>query len=380
MKLFEYEAKNIFSRYNLPVPKGWRARFPDEAKKLALEIGKPVVVKSQVLVAGRGKAGGIKFANNSDEAESATKELLGLEIKGTKVRSLLIEEKLDIKKEYFLSVAVDRSAKCYTILASSEGGVDIEEVAEKYPEKIIRYRIDPIYGFNEYEARKIAKKLGFDGARLSQIASIAYKLARVAVDYDAELVEINPLVEDVNGNFVAADARIIVDDNSLFRHPELEQRMEEGEGELTALEIEAKKRNLAYVDLDGDIGIMGNGAGLVMATLDLVQLYGGRPANFLDIGGGADVEATKSGLKIVLSKPSVKVVLINILGGITRCDEVAKGITETLGELTVKKPLVIRIVGTREDEGKRVLSDAGIKVLESMTEAVAEAVKIARGS
>ena len=375
MNLFEFEAKNIVQRYGVPVPQGIIAKTPEEAEKGAAQLGKPVVLKSQVLVAGRGKAGGIRFATTPEEAKKVASEMLNSKVRGLTVKSLLVEEKLDIVHEFYASVTVDRAARSYVVLASTEGGVDIEEVAEKSPEKIIRYRVDPLYGFSEFNARKIVKKLGLDGEDLRKSASIVYNLFRVAMDYDAELAETNPFVKTSDGRFVAADVRIIVDDNALFRHPELKDR-ETTRPEDTPLEAEARKIGLAYVDLEGEVGVLGNGAGLVMATLDLVKHYGSSPANFLDIGGGARADLIKNSIKIILSKPQVKVVLVNILGGITRCDEVAKGIVEALNETGLRKPLAVRMIGTREEEGRKILEDAGIHVYSSMEEAAQGALKL----
>ncbi|RLG92722.1 MAG: ADP-forming succinate--CoA ligase subunit beta [Candidatus Hecatellales archaeon] len=376
MKLFEFEAKNIFQKYGIPTPKGKVVTTPKDAESAAKEIGKPVVLKSQILVAGRGKAGGIKPASNPEEAYQIASKMLGSLIKGLRVESLLVEEKLDIVDEYYASVTVDRSARSYVVLASTEGGVDIEEVAEKSPEKIVRLNVDPLYGFAEFHARKIVKKLGFGGKDLRTFSNIIYSLYKITMDYDAELVESNPLVKISDGSFVAADARIIINDDALFRHKEFSERafLEYGERE-----AEARRHGLSYVDLTGNIGCLVNGAGLAMATMDLIKTFGGEPANFLDIGGGARAEIIKEGVKILLSKPDVKVVLVNILGGITRCDEVARGILEALRETGVKRPLIVRLVGTREEEGRKILEDAGINVFKDVEEAVREAVKTVRG-
>ncbi len=376
MKLFEFEAKSILQRYGVNIPKGRVVDNFKDAEKAALEVGKPVVLKSQILVAGRGKAGGIVFANNPAEAVEAASKLIGSKIKDLKVEKLLIEEKLDIVKEFYASVAIDRSNRSYVVLASTEGGVDIEEVAEKSPEKIVRYYVDPVFGFSEFHARKITRKLGLGGNDLRRFSNVIFNLYRVAVDYDAELVETNPLVKTSDGNFVAADARIIIDDNALFRHKEFSGREL---AEYSVLEAEAKKHGLSYVDLTGNIGCLVNGAGLAMATMDLVKLLGEEPANFLDIGGGARAEVIKEGVKILLSKSDVKVVLVNVLGGITRCDEVARGILEALKEAKTKRPLVVRLIGTREEEGRKMLEDAGIQVYRDVEEAAKEAVRIVRG-
>ena len=377
MKLFEYEAKAIFKRYNIPTPNGGLATSPTEARDIAIKINTPVAVKAQVLVAGRAKAGGILFANSPEEAEKAAEKLLNMKISDVKVQGVWVEEKASAKKELYFGVTVDRSNCCYVAVASSEGGIDIEEVAAKAPEKIIKVFIDSVYGFRSHNARQVAKRLGYSGVQMLDLASILLKHYQLAVEQDAELAEMNPLIEKSDGKFVAADTRIIVDDNALYRHPEFKERPFE-EAELTSQELEAQKTGLAYVKLDGDIGIIGNGAGLVMATLDAIQLYGGRPADFLDVGGGASADMMSIGLNIVLSDPSVKVVFVNILGGITRCDEVANGIIEARKRVGFTKPMVIKLVGTNEEEGRRILTEAGIHVLDSMEEAAKKTVEVAK--
>lgn len=376
MKLFEYEAKNILTKYKIPTPNGGLANNSEQTHELTTKLKPPLVVKAQVLVAGRGKAGGILFANSAEEAEKATEKLLKMQIKGIAVKSVWIEEKIQIKKELYFGITTDRFNQSYVAIASAVGGMDIEEIASKAPEKIIKFQIDSENGFRAFHARQIARKLGYSGNQLSELGRIFEGLYRIGMDYDAELVEMNPLVETVDGKFVAADARIIVDDNALFRHQEYKKRLLEGESELTQQEIEAMENDLAYVKLDGDIGVIGNGAGLVMATLDTIHYYGGKPANFLDVGGGAPAEKIATALKIVLSDPKVNVLFINILGGITRCDEVARGILEAKAKIGAAKPMVIRLVGTNEEEGKQILTEAKIHVLESMEEAAQQVVKI----
>ena len=377
MKLFEYEAKAIFKRYNIPTPNGSLATNPKEARDIAIKINPPVAVKAQVLVAGRAKAGGILFTDSPEEVEKAAEKLLNMKIKGIKVPAVWVEEKVSAKKELYFSVTVDRSNRCYVAVASSEGGVEIEDVAAKAPEKIVKVFIDPVYGFRSHHARQVAKRLGYSGVQMLDLASILLKHYQLAVEQDAELAEMNPLIEKPDGKFVAADTRIIVDDNALYRHPEFQKRPFE-EAELTPQELEAQKTGLAYVKLNGDIGIIGNGAGLVMATLDIIQLYDGCPADFLDVGGGASSDMISIALNIVLSDPRVKVVFVNILGGITRCDEVANGILEARKRVGSTKPMVIRLVGTNEEEGRRILTDAGIHVLDSMEEAAKKTVEIAK--
>jgi len=379
MKLHEHEAKTIFQRYDIPTPRGELTTSSTLAKEIATKLGVPVAIKAQILVSGRGKAGGILFANSPEEAENVAEKLLGAEIKGVKVKEVLIEEKIVAKKELYFGITTDRAQCSYVAIASSAGGMDIEEVASTMPERIIKVFIDPTYGFHPYHAYNIARKLGYVGSQLRDLATIFIKLYKVAMDYDAELIEINPLIETVEGKFVAVDSRLLIDDNTLYRHPEYQKRLvPEGETELSAQEIEAQKTGLAYVKLHGNIGIIGNGAGLVMATLDAVQFYGGRPANFLDVGGGASADMMASALNIVLSDPKVEVVFINILGGITRCDEVAKGILEAKKRVGFTKPIVIRLVGTNEEEGRRILTEAGIHFLDSMEEAAMKAVEIAK--
>lgn len=378
MKLFEYEAKNILAKYGIPTPQGGLATDKTQAHEILSKLKPPFAVKAQVLVAGRGKAGGILFADSISEAEKSVEKLLGMQIKGIPVRSVWIEEKIQVKKELYFGITTDRFNQSYVVIASAVGGMEIEEVAAQAPEKIIKLLINPRHGFSSFHARQVARKLGYASGQLSELGKIFERLYQVGMDYDAELIEMNPIVETVEGKFVAADARIIIDDNALFRHPEYKKRLLSEESELSPQEIEALKNDLAYVKLDGNIGVIGNGAGLVMATLDTIQYYGGKPANFLDVGGGAPSDKIATALKIVLSDPNVNALFINILGGITRCDEVARGILEAKTRVGVTKPMVIRLVGTNEEEGKRILTEAGIHVLESMEEAAQRVVEIAK--
>lgn len=378
MKLFEYEAKNILSKYGIPVPQGGLATDTQQAREVAAKLKLPAAVKAQVLVAGRAKAGGILFASSKEETEKTAEKLLNMQIKGIPVKSVWIEEKIQVKREIYFGITTDRFNRCYVAVASNVGGVDIEEVAAKTPERVIKSPINPQLGLPSFQARQIARKIGYAGNQISGLGKIFEKLYTIGIDYDAELIEMNPLVETTEGKFVAADARIIIDDNALFRHQEFKERLLEGESELNPQELEAMRNELAYVKLDGNIGVIGNGAGLVMATLDTIQYYGGKPANFLDVGGGAPSEKTATAVKIVLSDPNVKALFINILGGITRCDEVAKGILEAKEKLGVTIPMVIRLVGTNEEEGKRILTEAGIHVLESMEEAAQRVVQITK--
>ena len=376
MKLFEFEAKDILKRYGILTPMGKVVSSPAEAESAAAEIGGPVALKSQVLVSGRGKSGGILFAHNPEEAKEVATKLFSSTIKGFTVNNILVEQEIDLIEEYYTSVTIDRQAKKYVAMASTSGGVDIEEIARESPEKIARHHIDPLKGFDEHMARKmLAQFTALSASDAIMISEIIHKLYRIAMDYDAELVEINPLAKTASEALVACDARIIIDDNALFRHPEFEGT-EIARIEASPAEIEARKQGLAYVDLDGDIGIIGNGAGLMMATLDVVHLFGGKPANFLDIGGGAGAETIRKALTIIMSKPQVKAVLINILGGVTHCDLVAQGIVEALGASSVKKPIVVRMMGTKEEEGIRILKGAGINSYSNMEDAIQEVVRI----
>ena len=378
MKLFEYEAKTILAKYGIPIPKGGLATNISQVREIATKLKPPFAIKAQVLVAGRGKAGGILFADSVPDAEKATEKLLNTQIKGIPVKTVWIEEKIQIKKELYLGVTIDRANRSHVAIASAVGGMEIEEIATEAPEKVIKFLINPQHGFHSFHARQIARKTGYSGNQLSTLGKIFERLYRAGMDYDAELIEMNPIVETSDGKFVAADARIIIDDNALFRHQECKKRLLEGESELTPQELAAMRNDLAYVKLDGNIGVVGNGAGLVMATLDTIQYYGGNPANFLDVGGGATSEKMAAALNIVLSDPNVIALFINILGGITRCDEVARGILEAKEKTGVTKPVVIRLVGTNEEEGKRILTEAGIHVLESMEEAAQKVVEISK--
>jgi len=378
LKLYEYEAKNILARYGLPVPKGALITSASRTMEAVAKLKPPFAVKSQVLAVGRGKAGGILFAGSAAEAEKAAEKLLKIEIKGIRVKKVLIEEKLSVKKELYFGITIDRFERCYVAIASPTGGIEIEETAAKTPQTILKTWIDPLRGFRSSHARQIARKIGYRGTQLKELAKIFEKLYQAGIDYDAELIETNPLAETDEGKFVALDARIIMDDNALFRQPEYKAKLFGEERERTPQEAEALRNDLAYVKLEGDIGVIGNGAGLVMATLDMIQYYGGKPANFLDVGGGAPAERIALALNIVLSDPQVKALLINILGGITRCDDVARGIIEATKKAAITKPIVVRLVGTNEKEGKLILAEAEMHVLDSMEEAASRVVEIVK--
>jgi succinyl-CoA synthetase beta subunit len=380
MRLFEFEAKDAFRKVGLPLPRSRLAQTPDEAEKAAAELACPVVVKVQILAGGRGKAGGIKPADSPKEARKVAEQLLGATIRGCTVRQVLVEERLTIAQEIYLGITVDRARRRPVAICSAMGGVDIEQVAEQHPEKIARILLDPVLGLREFETRRLAKEAGFQGQALLQIAALTMQLWKVFVDSDAELTEVNPLVVTADGRYLAADARLNVDDSSLFRHKALEERVEAGVSEQTELEQRAAKAGMTYVELEGTIGIVGNGAGLVMATMDAVQYYGGTPANFLDVGGGATADRMTQALSIVLSHPPVRAVFINILGGITRCDEMARGIVDAQKSLPRKVPIIIRMIGTREKEGADILRAAKIPFLDTMDAAARLAVQEAKRS
>jgi len=382
MRLHEYQAKQIFSKHGIKVPKSAIAQTPEKAERIARELGGKVIVKAQVLVGGRGKAGGVKKAESPEEAKEIAAKLLGSDIKGHKVEKVLVEEQLDIKKEYYAGYVVDKSRKLPTLIFSKMGGMDIEEVASKYPESIHKVYFDPLWGLQDYELRKSLFDAGFEGDEFKQMFKILKTLADIAFRYEAELTEINPLVLTPEG-FVAADARLNVDDNAIFRHPELAEIREATE--VDPLEREARLKGLNYVRLGGDIGVIANGAGLAMATMDIIHLMGGKPANFLDTGGGlADPEKMKNCLLHVLKDPNVKMVFINIYAEITRCEKVAEGIVKTFEEGGRRVPLVIKLVGTNEVLGRKILDDyakkSGIEIhfVNSIEDGAKKAVEFVR--
>ncbi len=379
MKLHEYQSKRLFARYGIPIPDGDVATTPAEARQIAKRLGGPVVVKSQVLVGGRGKAGGIKLARTPDEAEALAEQILGMEIKGLPVRKVLVDQAADIQQEIYLGITVDRAARRPVMMASSEGGVEIEEVAKATPEKIVKVHVDPFLGLRDYQARQLALGIGLGREQFRPFSAIASGLYRTFVETDASLAEINPLVVQGDGSLLAVDGKIVLDDNALFRHPDLAEMRDLDEE--TEAEREARQAGLSYVSLDGEIGCMVNGAGLAMATMDLTKYYGGSPANFLDIGGGAKADKVAAALRIILSDPKVKAVLFNIFGGITRCDEVARGILTALEEVKPDVPMVARLVGTNEEEGRALLEASPYQLITASTlsEAAQKAVAAARG-
>lgn len=377
MKLHEYQSKYVFSRHGVTIPRGRIAATAGEAKQIAEELGGRVVVKAQVLVGGRGKAGGIRLARTPKEAEEVATQILGMEIKGLPVRKVLVDEAASIEKEIYLAVTNDRTAGKPVIMASSAGGMDIEEVAKKNPEKIIKIYINPLLGLRDYQSRDIAASIDLPRSQWRGFGEIAHGLWEAYVRSDATLAEINPLVITSENRLIALDGKMILDDNALYRHPDLAD-MRDFDIEAPS-EVEARKYGLSYIKLDGNIGCMVNGAGLAMATMDIIKYFGGEPANFLDIGGGAGAEKVSAALRIILSDPNVKVVLFNIFGGITRGDEVARGILAALQEVKPHVPMIIRLVGTNAEEGKRILSDAHMETATTLSEAAQKAVAAAKG-
>lgn len=364
MKLHEYQAKELFAKHAIPIQKGVVIERPQQVDGVALTY--PLVLKAQVLVGGRGKAGGIKLAATPDEARRHAAAILGMEIKGEKVRRLLVAEAAEIGAEYYLAFTIDRTTRRMAVIASAAGGIDIEEVARSTPGKIARSTVDPFLEFQAYHARQLGRRLGLGGSLLSDFVAVATALYQLCVAEDAELAEINPLAV-VARRLLAVDAKVIIDDNAVPRHPGLPKNEE-----LTELEAAARAEGLSYVELDGDLAIIGNGAGLVMATLDMVAHFGGRPANFLDVGGGATTENMKQAIEIVVRKPGVRGLLVNIFGGITRCDDIARGIVDarpTLG-------MAVRLTGTNEEEGRRILQSAGIHAYIDPEEAARRVVEL----
>jgi len=377
LKLHEYQSKRVFAEYGVPIPNGEVATTPAEARAIAEQIGKSVVIKSQVLVGGRGKAGGIKLAGTPDEAEKVAAKILGMDIKGLTVQKVLVDEAADIRSEIYLGAVLDRGARKVAIMASSEGGVEIEEVAAETPEKIIPVHVHPLLGMQGYQARQLAYGIGLPKEHISAFTKIAQSLYRAFVDSDASLAEINPLVINGDNQLQAVDGKILLDDSALPRQKELAAMRDPDEDSPT--ETEAREVGISYIDLDGEIGCMVNGAGLAMATMDIIKLYGGSPANFLDIGGGAGADKVLAALRIILRDARVKAVLINIFGGITRCDEVANGIVEAINSLNVEVPIVVRMVGVNEDEGRQILADSNLPSANQLSEAVQMAVAAAKG-
>src|SRR4030043_2311984 len=372
MKLHEYQSKQIFSRYGIPIPKGRVATTAEEARNIAIELGGRGVSKSQVLVGGRGKAGGIRVAKDPRDAEEIATQILAMEIKSLPVRKVLVDEAANISKEIYLGITNDRAARKPVMMASSAGGVEIEVVARTTPEKIIKEHIDPLLGFKDYQARDIAISIDLPKQHWKLFNQIANGLWHAYQDCDATLAEINPLVITDDSRLIALDGKMLLDDNALFRHPDLSE-LRDLDVEAPA-EIEARKYGLTFIKLDGAIGCMVNGAGLAMTTMDIIKLFGGEPANFLDIGGGAGAEKVAAAMRIILTDSNVKAVLFNVFGGITRCDEVARGILVALDEVKPKVPMVVRLVGTNAEEGRKLLFDANMITADTLADAAQKAV------
>ncbi len=377
MKLHEYQSKTIFAKYGIPIPKGRVATTADEAKQIAEELGGRVVIKAQVLVGGRGKAGGVKVAKDADEAAEFAQQILSMTIKGLPVRKVLVDEAAAIAHEIYFSITNDRAARKPVMIASAAGGVDIEEVAAKTPEKIIKIHIDPLLGLRDYQSRDIAASIDLPRELWRDFSRIAAGLWQVYRDNDAELAEINPLVITRDNKLIALDGKMLIDDNALFRHPDLAEIRDVDEE--APAETEARRHGLSFIKLDGNIGCMVNGAGLAMTSMDIVKLFGGEPANFLDIGGGAGAEKVAAAMRIILADPNVKAVLFNIFGGITRCDEVARGILTAMEEVKPKVPMVVRLVGTNAEEGRKLLENANMITAETLADAAQKAVAAAKG-
>jgi succinyl-CoA synthetase beta subunit len=379
MDLYEYQGKQLFARFGIPVSEGRTATTAEEARTAAEELGDAVVVKAQVLTGGRGKAGGIKLADSPEDAQARAEEILGMDIGGHSVRRLWIEKASDIAKEYYLSVTFDRGEKKPLFMLTTKGGVDIEEVAERSPEALARLHADPLVGYQPYQARWLCFTAGIDDPdEQKQVIGLVGRLYEAFVGADAMLCEINPLIVTPEGEVKALDSKFTVDDNALFRHPDIAEMRDPEAGD--PQERLAREKGVTYVKLDGDIGILGNGAGLVMSTLDVIDQVGGRPANFCDLGGGGDAQGVVDALEVITSDPQVKGILFNIFGGITRGDEVARGILEALDRMTIDLPIVVRLDGTNAEEGRAMLSEASppnLHVEETMLSAAERVVELA---
>ena len=383
MKIHEYQGKEILKKFGVPVPRGIPAFSVDEAVKAAEQLGGPVwVVKAQIHAGGRGKGGGVKVAKSLAEVKQRASEILGMQLVthqtgpgGQKVRRLLVEDGADIKKEYYVAAVTDRATQRVAIMASSEGGMDIEEVAHKTPEKIIKVFVDPATGLTDAQAGQLAQGIGVPAASQPQAVDVLKKLYAVYMDTDASLAEINPLILEGNGNIKALDAKFNFDSNALYRHPEITAYRDLDEED--PAEVEASKFDLAYIQLDGNIGCLVNGAGLAMATMDTIKLFGGEPANFLDVGGGATAEKVTEAFKIMLKNPNLKAILVNIFGGIMRCDVIAEGVVAACRAVSLSVPLVVRMKGTNEDLGKKILADSGLPIISAGTMAEAAAKVVA---
>ncbi|MCD6384192.1 ADP-forming succinate--CoA ligase subunit beta [Candidatus Sumerlaeota bacterium] len=376
MKIHEYQAKEIFRQYGIPTPKGAMVTNPDEAVKVAKELTFPVVIKAQVLVGGRGKAGGVKLANSPQETRELADAILGMDIKGIRVKKVLVEEAAKIKEELYMGIIIDRAEKLPVMMTSPAGGVDIEEIARTTPEKILKLHIKHHLGPYDFQVRQIGYFLGLDKAQMNQLGLFARGLYRLFIEKDASLAEINPLVITETGELIACDAKINFDDNALYRHPEVEALRDESEED--PLEAEARRKRINYVHLSGNIGCIVNGAGLAMATMDLIKHFGGAPANFLDIGGGARSEQVTEALRLITADKNVRAILINIFGGIVRCDRVAQGILDAFKQLDFKLPIVIRLTGTNEEEAHKMLEGTELIPMPTMSDAARKVVELVK--
>src|SRR3954454_15483476 len=380
MDLNEYQGKELFKRFGIPVSEGRLATTPEEARAAAEELGGPVVVKAQVLTGGRGKAGGVKLAGDPKDAEQKARDILGLDIRGHVVHKLWIEQASDIAKEYYLSITFDRGEKKPLFMLTREGGVEIEQVAEENPDALARLHVDPLEGFQPYQGRRLIYGSGIDDpGEQKQILELVGKLYRCFVEQDAMLCEVNPLIVTPDGQVKALDSKFTVDDSSLFRHADVAGMRDTSAAD--PLEAFAREKGVTYVKLDGEVGILGNGAGLSMSTVDVVVVAGGRPANFCDLGGGGSAEGVVDALAVITRDPQVKSIFFNIFGGITRCDEVARGILTALDQMQIKLPIVVRLDGTNAEEGRKILADAAppnLHVEPTMLEAAERAVELAR--
>jgi succinyl-CoA synthetase beta subunit len=377
VKIHEYQAREIMARAGVPFSRGRVATTPEEVEVIAKEFGVPVVVKAQVHVGGRGKAGGVKIVESPEEAKQVASQILGMNLKGLIVKKVLVSECIDIASEAYFGVIVDRKSKRPVMMVSGAGGVEIEEVAKQTPEKIHKLTIDPLFGLRSFEARDLAFKLYSDGAIAAKATKVLQQLYQAFLSCDASLAEINPFVTTPKGEAIALDAKINIDDNALSRRPDIEA-LRDLEEEVPA-EVKARKKDLTFIRLEGNIGCVVNGAGLAMATMDLVKLYGGEPANFLDIGGSSNPEKVTTAMEIILEDQNVKAILFNIFGGITRCDDVANGLVESLSKREVRVPIVIRLAGTNEEKGRQILAKSRLVSAVSMSEAVQKAVALAQG-
>jgi succinyl-CoA synthetase beta subunit len=379
VKLQEYRSKEILAAHGVPLLAGETATTPEEARAAAERSGGPVVIKAQVLVGGRGKAGGVKLASTPDEAADRAREIIGLDIKGTTVKTVLVAPAADIAREYYLGLILDRSAKAITVIASAEGGVEIEETARTNPEAILRLPLHPLIGLQEHQVRRIGFFLGIAPELRKDFALIMRGLYDAFVGSDADLAEINPLVLTDDGQLTALDAKIVLDDSALPRHPDLEAMRDLNEEEPS--EIAAREAGISFIKLDGSIGCMVNGAGLAMATMDIIKLYGSAPANFLDVGGGATREKVTEAFKIITSDPKVKGILVNIFGGIMRCDVIAEGVVAAVKEVGLEVPLVVRLEGTNVELGKQIINASGLNVIaaDNLADAAAKIVKAVKG-